>query len=208
MKRLIITAGASLVVIVLMVILLQSQALVGIFGDKPTLINFFISVFTATYVILTAFVLLEMRAADERDRRPYVSVNIEFVKRMAWLRIENTGKAPAKTVKITILPDITTAAGTRLSETILKNPIKFLPPGMVIRSVLNSSPEFLKEGNPGSYTIQTSYNWGVRNKTIADPEYSISVDYAYKQLEIAEKDISDLCKEMENLRKSLEKRHV
>jgi len=115
-----------------------------------------------------------------------------------WLVVKNIGKLPAEDLNVTVNPELKTATGVKLAETIFSEPFAFFPPQKEFRSFINLSPDFLSEESPSEYEFTVSYKWKGSEK-LNEAKYRINVSNYKKALFRDEKGIKDIVEGINNL---------
>ncbi len=172
------------------------------FGGTATFISFLTVLLTYLYVVFTGLMVRQIAKAQEEERRPYITVDIEFEQSVGWLVISNIGKLPATEVEITIVPELVAVRGRKLSETILSKPIAYFPPGKILRSFVNVGRELLGKEGPKEFTARVSYSLPERQNRYTDT-YSINIDFYSHRLYTSQRDLKDINERLKEIERHL-----
>jgi len=156
------------------------------FGGISTLVAFLTVLLTYFYVVLTAMMVNRLAKSQEEERRPFITVDLEFDQHEVHLVIQNLGKTPAIRLKIEFSPDIVNSIGKTLSKTIFYNPIPTFPPGKISRSFVDFSPDLLAAGIPEQYKITATYSFPWADTPVKE-EHTFDVGLEKQRLFVANK---------------------
>jgi len=155
--------------------------------------------------------LQEMKETREQENAPYILVYCEVpipYDTMIYLIVKNIGKSIAEDVKINFTPRLSSSVvyidDFDINDiTFLKEGIKSMPPGYVIKTVLGNSVEYFNHTNfPLKYEVEISYVNSI-NKNKIDSSQTIDL-FAIKQLNYTKKfDLNDLVIEVKALTKEI-----
>jgi hypothetical protein len=133
-------------------------------GDPSSIVTFLTALLTYYYVVITWSMVRQMTQAREADRRPYVSVELEFVDAMGFVVVSNHGICPASDIVLSFVPELVCTRNRKVSETIFSKPISNLSPSKSIRSFVDAGVALLTQEAPQSYSVTISYNWKPFNR--------------------------------------------
>jgi hypothetical protein len=159
--------------------------------------------------------LQEMKQAREQEYAPYILVYCEVpipYDTMIYLIVKNIGKSIAVDVKISFTPRLSSSV-TYTNDfdinniTFLKEGIKSIPPGYVIRTTLGRAVEYFSHSDfPLKYEVEISYVDSI-NKIKINSSQTIDL-FAIKQLNYTEKfDLNDLVTEVKSLTTEIKNLH-
>lgn len=141
---------------------------------------FMTALLTYFYVVLTGSMVHQMKTMQEDEIRAYMVVDIEMLEHKAYITIKNTGKTPAKNIKIQFIPDIVAVGGFKINEKNFAKPIGYFPPNRDYRTTIDLGPNFLKPGMPREYEVELSYELGNTKKVVKE-SYTINLEFqAYR----------------------------
>ena len=169
------------------------------FWGSTEFLTFMMVVLTYFYVVFTWETLERLKMESYLERRPYFITDFESERSSDLsIYIENTGKSPARNVKVRLEPDIVKANNTSLNDTIFKDPIDFYPPGKKVETFLNTTQVFFRE-NPDKFKVYLEYEdyFGKRFKE----EYILDLNHHKNQTYIVEKNLGHVVSSLEKLTK-------
>lgn len=191
--------------------------------------GFLLAVLTLLYTVATILIyranrqaVEEMRLGREEETRPYVIAGLEFDfdRRVLEFVVRNAGKTAAYNIRIKASPELPAFSPDRrpLSETSLfRKGITMLSPGQEIRSFLATASEVYGDHstNLPTFTFHVSYQGKRTGKkykeyeftSTFDPEELKDVPYIVRKgLHDLVKEVTELKKEVESLRRAVERR--
>lgn len=154
-----------------------------------------IAIFTFLHVRKTRAMVDEMREARKEKQRPYIIIDLEPHKNpYFWdMVVKNVGNGAAFDLEIRTDAKVLS---------IIKNEIKFFPPGKEIRHFIGDWQQMSEKGGLGPHEVKLSYkdafNENYHDTVVLDLRVYENLHY-----EIT-KDFTDIFKEMERLRRSAE----
>ena len=172
---------------------------------------------TIAYATLTYRMVGEMQRTREAQERPYVFVDLDRQEKSILLVISNYGNGPAANVSICFdQKPVVTFENAQESQRIdisdlplVLRGIPFMPPRREITTSIGLFSEYFEkvkaEGRPLSYTGRLRYTNSLTGEQYAE---SFVLDFAHFE-GIAwpvRRDMDDLVKELEQIRKMLQKR--
>lgn len=173
-------------------------------GDPNSILPFFTSLLTYVYVVITWSMVKQMILNRDLDRRPYVSVDIEFENAMGYVVVQNHGLSPATNINITFLPELVATRNRKVSETLFAKPISFLPPGRTLRSFIDSGVALLHKDAPGEYTAKVEYSWSERRMDYNE-SCNINLNFYKWRLGSRASTLKDVTDQLEKVSVSLDK---
>jgi len=166
-------------------------------------ISFGLTLLTYFYVVFTWEMLEKIKTESYLERRPYLVSDFKSQKNELYFYIENIGKTPAIDVEIKINPDFELINVDSINNSIFKDKIEFYPPKKVVKTFINSTNVFFRK-NPNKFDVTISYKDTFNNKF--SEHLTLDLNHHKKQNYVIEKDINDLIKSLENIKKVLEKK--
>lgn len=191
-----------LILIGLFLLAVANPELAKKIGGTAAFIGFLTVLLTYFYVVLTGLMVRQMVKAQEEERRPYITVDIEFEQSEGWLVISNIGRLPATDVKINIDPEIVAVRERKLSETILGKPIAYFPPGKTLRSFVDVGRDLLGKDSPKEFTARVSYSLPGKAKRHTDT-YSINLDFYSHRMYTPQRDLNDINERLKEIERHL-----
>jgi hypothetical protein len=165
-----------------------------------------IATITTFFAAMSAFANLlqavETQKQREASERPYVVSYFDGTGSGAiCFMIENRGNSPAKDLIIEFSPSPIDHTGNPLDQiSLFTNPISFLPPGQIIRQIIDAGYRFFDQGKPTRFKVTMRYS-SIANKPFKesithDLEYLKQTTHPLKSLGERLKDISDELKDL------------
>ena len=116
------------------------------------IINFFGSISTIAYIVLTSIIILEMRAERKERMRPYLVANFVLKRLLAGYVIDfvikNLGKGVAKDVSIKFNNEVFDIKGNNLNDLNFIKHIEILIPNQEVSHFVATKPrELVKDNN-------------------------------------------------------------
>jgi len=155
---------------------------------------------------VVSFQLREAQRLRQEQSRPWVVVDYEFESLLVYLAIENVGETVARNVRITFDQALdSTLPGDREIDEVkfFSEPIPNLPPGKKFRVLFDVFTDRASSDLPMSYTAKIEYETNDGKRLYPDT-YILDLDM-YTATPLPRKDIHDLVKEVEKLRKEVHK---
>jgi len=149
----------------------------------------------------------EMRAARLAESRPYVLLFAEMNSVDPFffdLVLRNFGKTGARDVSVTIDPPLQASWDGPLKCAFLSRPVGFLAPGAELRTHFDSSAGYFGKNLPGHYTVEVGYK-DERGRASYAENLVLNVDQFRGLSWLGRKDLGDIHKALEALRKNAEK---
>jgi len=202
MKKFLLTVLIPVVFVVLFTCTLVFPDFGAVVGGPAVFTGFIITLLTYLYVVFTGLSLQEMTKAQEAQRRPYVTVDLEFEEFSGWIVIANVGKLPAFDVRIQFDPELTATRNRKLSETLFREPISFIPPGKILRSFVDVGKRLLDEEQPAIFKARVSYK-GIDGATVFNEAYSINLDFYRHRLSTRHASLDEVSKWLEVIAKQI-----
>jgi hypothetical protein len=117
------------------------------------------SLLSASGVMASWLVVLEMRKDRETLFKPDVSVNIEMESHLLLFVVRNDGKSPAHNVVVKVDPSPIDHTGKAIVEETpwLQAPIPTLLPGNHLAKTIGSHTSIFKEDIPRTFTVELEY---------------------------------------------------
>ncbi|WP_111710230.1 COG1361 family protein [Lutibacter citreus] len=171
--------------------------------DSSDYLSFGMIFLTYFYVIFTWEMLERMRTESHLEKRPYLIADFDSPKSNLSFYIKNIGKTPAKNVKIKVNPDIKLRDSDTINTTLFKGKIEFYPPSKKTETYITTTSDFFKN-NPDKFTIDLEYMDSFNNKFTE--VITLDLNHHKKQSYIVEKELKDLIKSLENIKKAIEKK--
>lgn len=191
-----------LILVGLFLFAVTNPKLVVELGGTVTFISFLTVLLTYFYVVLTGLMVKQMIKSQEEERRPYITVDIEFEQSRGWLVISNIGRLPATDVKIKIEPELVAVQERKLSETLLSKPIAYFPPGKTLRSFVDVGRDILAKDSPHEFTATVSYTWPGQKETQSET-YGINLDFYSHRLYTPKMDLTDINERLKEIERHL-----
>ena len=141
------------------------------------IINFFGSISTIAYIILTSIIILEMRAERKERMRPYLVANFVLKRLLAGYVIDfvikNLGKGVAKDVSIKFNNEVFDIKGNNLNDLNFIKHIEILIPNQEVSHFVATKPrELVKDNNVDIITGILTYK-DTKNKPY---EFNLTYD--------------------------------
>jgi DNA uptake protein ComE-like DNA-binding protein len=143
--------------------------------------NLLLSLLTSAYVLLTWFVVREMKYAREAEARPYIIVDSIVAGVRCYLIIKNAGKSVARNVKFEIDRTLIGRGNRVINDLpVFANGIKYFPPGKDFIFDLYPLHELHdKESKcPAEFSIKMTYDF-FKNKKTEDIVYIDLREYLF-----------------------------
>ena len=171
--------------------------------DSSGYLSFGLTLLTYFYVVFTWEMLEKIKTESYLERRPYIIADFESSKSELSFYVENIGKTPAKDVIIKIKPDFKIPNADSINKSIFRDKIDFYPPNKRVETFISLSPEFFKN-NPDKYVINLSYKDSFKKSF--NEQITLDLEHHKMQSYIVQKDMKDLIKSIDNLKKAIEKK--
>jgi hypothetical protein len=157
---------------------------------------------TYGYVAYTARMVRHMIETTRDESRPFVVVDFEYEERVISVVVTNVGKTPASDVQIRFTPEL--EGSHNLSQTIFRKPILFLPPGRVIRTVVDFSGRFFDDDNPRptEYEVDVSYR-RLKSVDAYREKYQLDMSWFQHLTWVSRKGVDDIAKGLETLQDTI-----
>jgi hypothetical protein len=179
----------------------RREGMTGLMQSLSPLAGVASALLTYWYVAYTARMVRHMIETAREESRPFVVVDFEYEERIISVVVTNVGKAPAADVQIRFTPEL--QGSHNLSQTIFKKPIMFLPPGRVIRTVVDVSWLFFEGDNrlPTEYEVDVSYRRLTAAETYRE-HYQLDMSWFQHLTWVGKKNLDDMAKSLETLEKT------
>ena len=172
--------------------------------DSGDYLNFGLTLLTYFYVVFTWEMLERMKTESYLERRPYLVADFKSPKSNLHFELENIGKTPALNVKVKVSPDFELLKKEdSINTTIFKDKIDFFPPKKLIETYLSTTSSFF-EKNPDKFTVQLNYEDSFKNKF--SEKIILDLNHHKKQSYLIEKELKDVVKSIDELKKIIEKK--
>jgi hypothetical protein len=123
----------------------------------------------------------------ERDDDAGVILDVVFDRGLLFLVLENTGAAPARSVRVKLGQPLTGVGGTkRIDRLALFRRLEFLAPRKRIEVFLDRSAAYFARGEPTRLTATITWRTpgGARRSTTIDHDLEIYRDLGYLEREV------------------------
>jgi hypothetical protein len=171
--------------------------------DSSDYLTFGLTILTYFYVVFTWEMLEKIKTESYLERRPYIIADFESPKSELSFFVQNIGKTPAKDVVIKINPDFKIINADSINNSMFKDKIEFYPPNKRVETFIASTSEFFKN-NPNKYVVTLTYKDSFNNSF--NEKITLDLNHHKKQSYVIEKDIKDLIKSIDDLKKVIEKK--
>jgi hypothetical protein len=172
--------------------------------DSGDYLNFGLTLLTYFYVVFTWEMLERMKTESYLERRPYLVADFKSPKSNLHFELENIGKTPALNVKVKVSPDFELLKKEdSINTTIFKDKIDFFPPGKLIETYLSTTSSFF-EKNPDKFNVQLEYEDSFKRKF--SEKIILDLNHHKKQSYLIEKELKDVVKSIDELKKTIEKK--
>ena len=190
----------SLIIISFFVLIITGKA----DFDSGDYLNFGLTLLTYFYVLFTWEMLERMKTESYLERRPYLVADFKSPKSNLHFELENIGKTPALNVKVKVTPDFELLKKEdTINSTIFNDKIEFFPPKKIIETYLSSTSSFF-EKNPDKFTVELNYEDSFKKKF--SEKIILDLNHHKKQSYVIEKDMKDVVKGINELKKTIEKK--
>ncbi|MBU2525057.1 MAG: hypothetical protein KKC03_00455 [Bacteroidetes bacterium] len=167
-------------------------------------LNFGLTLLTYFYVVFTWEMLERMKMESYLERRPYIVADFKSPKGDLHFELENIGKTPALNVKVKVTPDFELGKKEEtINSTIFNDKIDFYPPKKMIETYISSTSSFFDK-NPDKFMVQLDYEDCFKMKF--SEKIILDLNHHKKQSYLIEKDLKDVVKSIDDLKKIIEKK--
>lgn len=121
---------------------------------------------------------------------------------MANIVLENAGSGTARDVRIMFDPPLQSSYQGESPNRFFETPKSVMPPGFRVEHNFDSWPSYLNSNLPRSYVVRVTYT-GAENERTYDHTHLLDVSGFEHRVEIHRKDMDDLVREVERMRKDV-----